>query len=121
MISTILKIRLGLARRSLNAVTSAATHTLRWAVAMLLLGAFTSVANATLVGLKECTCTNLTLELEGFPNVSGEPWTAKIGGNLVRTVRYSFTDQTMVVSRLASLPGGKYWVEIFRDGVLFAN
>ena len=82
--------------------------------------AFTCAANATLVGLKECTCTNLTLKLEGFPLVRGNPWEVKVGGLAVESL-YEFTGQTMVLTRPPTLVGGKYWIEIFRNGVLFAN
>src|SRR5438128_2650819 len=84
------------------------------------LATLTATANATIIGLKDCNCTNLTLELQGFPGVRGNPWVVKIGGITVPSV-YHWATQTMVLTRPPSLAGGTYWVEIFRNGDLFSN
>lgn len=96
-----------------------------WLILLLLVALATS-AQATIIGITACNCTNLTIAVEGYPDFPPGTLTAKLGGDsltggVVVNGSFIFATQTMVLIRPAGLPGGTYWLKIFRNNVLFSN
>jgi len=82
--------------------------------------ALASTARATIVGVTNCTCTNLTIQLIGFPDFPAGTLVAKVGG-VVFEGTFDHAAQTMVLTRPDGLAVGSYLLEIFQDGGLFTS
>jgi len=82
--------------------------------------ALASTARATIIGVTNCNCTNLTIQLTGFPDVPAGTLGAKLGGVTVDGT-YDYAAQTIVLIRPASLAEGTYWLEIFQNDALFTS
>ncbi len=98
----------------------------RFWLILFALAALASTGQATIVGLIGCNCTNLTLQLSGFPNFAPGTLTTTLGGDsqgggMAVNGTFNFAAQTMVLARPAGLPPGTYWVKIFQNNVLFSN
>ncbi len=88
--------------------------------------ALTSSAHATIIGITDCNCTNLTIKVQGFPDFPRGTLTAKLGGDsttggMVVNGTFDFATQTMVLIRPTGLTAGNYWLKIFKNNVLFSN
>lgn len=92
----------------------------RFGLILFAVVALAATARATIVGVADCTCTNLTIEVTGFPDVPAGTLTAALGGVAVDGT-FDFATQRMVLIRPADLAGGTYLLEIFQNQVLFAN
>ncbi|MGI8966330.1 MAG: hypothetical protein ACR2H1_09640, partial [Limisphaerales bacterium] len=79
-----------------------------------------STSQATLIGVKDCNCTNITLQVTGYTNFPANTFVIKLNGIIIPNT-FVFTNQTIVLVRPTNFPGGVYYAEVFRNNVLFSN
>jgi Collagen triple helix repeat (20 copies) len=80
--------------------------------------ALASTARAnSIVGVTDCTCTNLTIQLTNFPT---GVLVAELGG-VVLDGTYDNASQIIVLVRPQGMAGGSYLLKIFQDNVLLAE
>lgn len=82
--------------------------------------AMASTARATVIGVVDCNCTNVTVQLTNFPNFGSGTLTTTLNGVAVTNL-FNYASQTIIVGRPHNLAAGTYWVNIFKNGILFSN
>ena len=70
-----------------------------------------------ILGITDCNCTNLTIQLTNFPQGS---FVAELGG-VILDGTYDYQNQTIVASRPPGLPAGTYLVDIFQNNGIVAE
>lgn len=90
----------------------------------------TPSAHASIVSVKDCDCATITIQLVGYPNNPADTYVVKLSrfstnGSKLAPIEvastYSFAAQTMTLVRTPAIIGASYWIEIFRNGVIFSN
>ena len=75
-----------------------------WPILFALVALASTARASTIVGVTDCTYTNLTIQLSQFPQ---GPLVVKCGG-VILTGTYNYTNQTFCASRPSSLTPGSY-------------
>jgi len=82
-----------------------------WLILFAVVALASTSRAASIVGVTDCNCTNLTIQLSQFPQV---PLVATLGG-VPLDGTYDYANQRLVFSRPA-LPPGTYVLTIWQDG-----
>ena len=77
----------------------------------------TTCVTNRIVGVTDCNCTNLTIQLSRFCQ---GPFVVQLGGVTLNGI-YNYANQTFTASRPASLSPGTYLLAIWRNYVLLAS
>ncbi len=84
-----------------------------WVILLVLMALAPTTSRALeIIGITNCSCTNLTIELSGFPQGA---FVATLGG-VVFDGTYDYANQTIVLSRPGSLAAGNYLLCIWQAG-----
>jgi|ERR1043166_512231 hypothetical protein len=75
---------------------------------------------ATIIGVIDCNCTNVTVRVTGFPNLGPRVLVAKLNGVIVGSTFY-YSTQKIILNRPVGFAGGTYMMQLFLNNVLFAN
>jgi len=90
-------------------------------ITMISLGA-TFGARAAVTGVTQCSATNFTINVEGFPNsVITAQLMLNPTGEVILNTTYNFAAQTLVAVRPPTLAGGTYLVNFYSNGVWIAQ
>lgn len=82
-----------------------------WLILLALVALASTSRAASILGVTDCNCTNLTIQLSQFPQV---PLVVTLGGVPVEGT-YDYANQRLVLNRPA-LPPGTYVLAIWQDG-----
>ena len=79
-------------------------------------------AGAAVIGVTQCSGTNFTIQLQGFPNATIAAQLMLVPtGEIILNTTYNFSNQTLVAVRPANLVGGNYVANFYVNGAWFTQ